>query len=193
MSMVRDPSFDTRGFLRVLKPGVTLLTEAYIDPVPALSALLAASSGTVLEPPTGTQTSETTRFSRQFIIYRAWDTGTHRVFLYLLGTARIYVGAGTDTWNYRYYIKFQKTRDFTNFVDLTSEAAVFSYTRGPASTAGWYDDGTVHNFMTTSLTLTEGDFLVIHIRGTSWTVNASYSSIGLKSATLPIRFAVIPP
>ena len=193
MSMVRDPSFDMKA-LKVLKPSVTVLTEGYVDPVPALSPLFATSPGTMLRPPTGGQTSETTRFTRQIVIYYAREGGTHNVFLHLLGTGHIFIDAATvDTYNYRYYIKLQKTRDFSSFVDLTSESTAFSYSRSGVSTAGWYDEGAVHHFLRASVTLFEGDFLILHMRGTSWTAMGAQSSIGIKSATLPIRFAVIPP
>jgi len=193
MSMVRDPPFDAKALAKALRPGTITLTTAYVDPMPTLSTLLEASPGTVLEPATGTQTSETTRFTRQFVVYRARDTGTHHVFLYLLGTARIYATTTSDQYNYRYYVKLQRTRDFSTFTDLTSETTVFSYSRGAATTTGWLDDGTVHHFSVNSATLAEGEFLILHIRGTSWTVSGNASSIGLKAATLPIRFAVVPP
>jgi len=193
MSMLRDPPFDAKALARALRPGLTVLTTAYVDPVPTLSALLETSPDTTLEPATGTQTSETTRFTRQFVVYRAREAGTHHVFLHILGTARIHVAATSDTYYYRYYVKLQKTRDFSTFTDLTSETTAFSYSRGPAGSAGWYDDGAVRHFSSSSVTLAEGEFLVLHVRGTSWTINGNASSIGLKSATLPVRVAVVPP
>jgi len=154
--------------------------------------LLRSDPGEILEPETGTQTTETTRFTRRILLGYASSPRTFPAFVFIQGTGHIYVYTTITTYYYRYYAKLVKTNDFTTFTDVSSEITIMNYSRANATTAGWYDEGVASGTLYAKVSLNAGEALLLQVRGTSWSdVSTASSSIGIKTANFRVSAALL--
>jgi hypothetical protein len=141
-----------------------------------------------LEPFEGTETVETTRFERYITLFGTALKRDVELYLWLTGTGHIYVDTVTATYNYRLYIILYETENFFDFKELVSQKQILSYSRSQAASAGWVDEGEISYMGYHGFTLDARNFLVLYVRGTSWTTSdTATSSIGLKSGNFKIR------
>jgi hypothetical protein len=167
-------------------------TTFYIDALNDFLPLRTTDPAQKLEPSAGTQTTETTRFTRYVLLSGTPVARTYYVYLRILGTGHIGVGTVSGaTYYYRLYAKLAKTQNFSSFTDITAETTILSYSRGPASAVSWLDEGTISGTIAALCTLNAGEALLLVLRGTSWCSVSDYSSIGINTTNLRIRaFAI---
>jgi len=148
--------------------------------------LLSSDPASKLEPAPTAATAETTRFTRYILLYATPITRTFIIHLLLDYEVHRYVDTLTGTYYYKYYGKLVKTTDFSTFTDVTTEVNFANISHSEYGTAGWYD-GYAGNFRITNLvTLNAGEFLLLSIRGTSYSTIGN-NSIGLYSTKAAIR------
>jgi hypothetical protein len=167
-------------------------TIYYIDALNDFMPLRTTDPAQKLEPSMGTQTTETTRFTRYIVLTGTPAARAHYVFVQILGTGHIGVStAWGATYYYRMYAKLAKTADFATFTDLTAETTIMSYSRGPAATTSWLDEGAINGMIAALCTLNAGETLLLVLRGTSWCSVASSNSIGINTTNLLVRAFVV--
>ena len=171
---------------------ITTTTNAiYINPLVDFAPLGSADPSIKLEPPPGTETTETTRFTRYILL--AYTSQAKNIFVAvgIGGIGHIYVDSVVNsTFYYKAYAKLVKTKDFTTFTDVTSEVTIMNYSRNNASSEGWYDDGYIGGSLRAK-TLLNDEALLLVIRGTSWGSGAVKSSIGINSTNLKVFATVL--
>jgi hypothetical protein len=163
----------------------------YINALTDYAPLLTTDPAQKLEPAPSGAATETQRFVRYIILSYASTPRTVLAVINLLGTAHIYVDTPASTYYYRYYAKLVKTSDFSTFTDVTTESTVMSYSRGAATTAGWYDDGTFNAVLRAKASLDAGEALLLVVRGTSWASGTVNNSIGINTSNFKVFPAVL--
>ena len=171
--------------------GNTAIAEpCYISALTDNAPLLRSDPGELLEPQPSTANAETTRFTKHILLGYASSQRTILACIFFRGTGHIYIGSlAGQTYNYRYYAKLVKTNDFATFTDASSEATIMNYSCKGASTAGWYDDGSVNGTLCAKVSLNAGEALLLQVRGTSW--SGDVDSIGIKTANFIVNAVVL--
>jgi len=174
--------------------GANITAEAsagYVFPLADFMPRSLADPSQALEPTPGTQTAETTRFTRYVLLAYASSARTVLAAAAIAGTGHIYVDVASITYYYRMYAKLAKTADFSTFTDVTTETTIMTYSRGSATAAGWYDEGAIAGSVRAKVALDAGEALLLALRGTSWNTSGYKSSIGIKSTNLKVFAAVL--
>jgi hypothetical protein len=164
----------------------------YISGLVDNAPLLTADPGELLEPTPSAVTTETTRFTRYVVLGYASSPRTFLACAFFKGTGHIFVDyLANATYYYRYYAKLVKTSDFATFTDASSEATIMNYSRANASTAGWYDEGSISGALTAKVQLNAGEALLLQVRGASWGSGNVSTSIGIKTANFRVSAVVL--
>jgi fermentation-respiration switch protein FrsA (DUF1100 family) len=167
-------------------------SQYYISALYDFIGLLTADLAETLEPPTQKVASETTTFTRYILLAFAPAPKTVLASIVIKGTGHIFVDYFANvTYNYRYYGKLVKTPDFSTFTNVTPETMLMNYSRSNASTAGWYDEGTINGAITGKAQLNAGEALLLAIRGASWSTTSTSSSTGLKTTNFKVYATVL--
>jgi len=167
-------------------------SQYYISALFNFIGLLTADPTETLEPSTQKVATETTTFTRYILLAFAPTSRTILASILIKGTGHIFVDYLSGvTYNYKYYGKLVKTSNFTSFTDVSQEVTLMSYSRNNASTAGWYDEGTISGTIIGKAQLNAGETLLLAIRGTTWSTTYTQSSTGLKSTNIKVYATIL--
>jgi hypothetical protein len=183
-----DKLVNTSISLGSITPSVSV---AYISALYDFIGLFTADPAETLEPATQQVTTETTSFTRYILLAFAPIPRTILANILIKGTGHIYVDTIGATYYYKYYGKLAKTSNFSTFTDVTSETTLMNYSRSSASTAGWFDEGTISGTIIGKAQLNAGEALLLAIRGTSWASTTASTSTGLKTTNFKVYATIL--
>ena len=181
------------GELRRRPQNTILYRPVFEGYVSASGYLVTMPPNDVLEPPIGTQTVETVRYSIFIPLFKAVDTTSFIIRVIIGGIARVFVDiAAGITYNYKVYAKLQKTADYTTFTDLTPEGTAMNYSRAHHTSPTWVDDGPIRwDSGEVSVSLAKNEVLGLRLRGTSWASSAYRNGNGIRGNNLRLSIYIL--
>ncbi|MCS7369074.1 MAG: hypothetical protein NDF57_05130 [archaeon GBS-70-058] len=166
------------------------LPTKYIYPLEDDWPTLDSDPEVKLQPPVGSQTSETTRFTRRILLLYTPVARKMFVSLVFNGSMHYYLSTATTTYHMRYYVKFVKTKDFVTFTDLTGEVQLTSGDYYGSGAGAWYDGFAFLKKYYAKLSLDADDFLLLNIRGTSWADIGADNGVGINSTNFKLNVMI---